>query len=82
MSYSVIWVIVAIVGCLIGSLIVFLFIADKFINIGIKMAQKGDFTPKVNLLPKLPKKVKESKEVEETRKRMEMIDNYTGYKEN
>lgn len=82
MSYSVIWVIVAILVCLIGSLIVFLLIADKFINIGIKMAQKGDFTPKVNLLPKLPKKVKESKEVEETRKRMEMIDNYTGYKEN
>ena len=73
---------VALVGCLIASLIVFLFIADKFINVGIKMAQKGDFTPKVNLLPKLPKKVKEGKEIEEARKRMEMINGYTGYKEN
>lgn len=82
MSYSVIWVAVALVGCLIASLIVFLFIADKFINVGIKMAQKGDFTPRVNIIPKMPKKVKESDEVKEARKRMEMIDNYTGYKEN
>ena len=82
MSYSLLIVVISLVGCLIGSLIVFLFIADKFINIGIKMAQKGDFTQPVKIFPKLPKKIKEGKEVEEARKRMELINGYTGYKEN
>ena len=82
MSYSLLIVVISLVGCLIGSLIVFLFIADKFINIGIKMAQKGDFTPPVKLMPKMSKKPKESDEIKEARKRMDLINGYTGYKEN
>ena len=81
MSYSILIVAVAITGCLIGSLIVFLLLADKFINLGIKMAQKGDIK-QVKIMPKVEKKVKESAETIEARKRMELIDGYTGYKEN
>ena len=72
---------VAIVGCLIASLMVFLFLADKFINLGIKMAQKGEIK-QVKIMPKVEKKVKESEEIIEARKRMAMIGGYTGYKEN
>ena len=81
MSYSLLIVAISLVGCLIGSLIVFLFIADKFINLGIKMAQKGEIK-QVKIMPKVEKKVKESEEIIEARKRMAMIDGYTGCKEN
>ena len=79
--YSNIIIIVSLVGCLIASLMVFLFIADKFINLGIKMAQKGEIKS-VKIMPKPQKKIKDSEEVIEARKRMAMIDGYTGYKEN
>ena len=69
MSYSLLIVAISLVECLIGSLIVFLFIADKFINLGIKMAQKGEIK-QVKIMPKVEKKVKESEEVIEARARL------------
>lgn len=71
---------IALVVALIVYTAVFLLLADKFINIGIKMAQKGDVT-KVSLIPKIQKKMKESPEAKATRERIELINGYAGYKE-
>lgn len=71
---------ITVVVSLIAVLVVFLFMADKFINIGIKMAQKD--APKVKIMPTIKKKTKETPEAKALRERLEMIDSYSGYKEN
>ena len=77
MSFSII---VALIGSVIALLGVFLFIAITFLNIGIKMSQKGE-VKQVKILPTIPKKIKESEEAKTTRERIEMINNFNGRKE-
>ena len=77
MSFSFV---IALVGGLIACLIVFLLIAVTFLNIGMKLGQKE--TKPIKIIPTTPKKPKESAEAKALRERMEMINNFTGYKEN
>jgi hypothetical protein len=59
--------------------IVFLITAVTFINIGIKLSVKD---PKpIKILPKFYKKVEETPEAKAERERIDMINNFTGYKE-
>ena len=71
MSYEIILVITVFV--------VFLITAVTFINIGIKLSAKD---PKpIKILPKFYKKTEETPEAKAERERIDMINNFTGYKE-
>lgn len=75
MSFSIL---LAVTGSASALLAVFLFIAITFLNIGIKMAQKGDVKT-VKIMPTIQKKMKESPEAKATRERIELINNFNGY---
>jgi len=77
MSFSIL---IAVMGSVLALLAVFLFIAITFLNVGIKMAQKGDVKP-VKIMPTIHRKIKESPEAKELREKFEMINSFTGYKE-